>query len=85
MKWALILSLLYFKAVFAQHNHDMEDTPLPPFNSTGEEPMSYALLPENKGYFYTHVIMMVLGFWIFMPMGKKNTSIHLYQKKGPSY
>ncbi|KAI9301315.1 hypothetical protein BJ944DRAFT_234026 [Cunninghamella echinulata] len=46
-----------------------EDPPLPPFNSTGEEPMSYALFPENKGYFYTHVAFMILAFWILMPIG----------------
>ncbi|ORZ18200.1 hypothetical protein BCR42DRAFT_490824 [Absidia repens] len=46
-----------------------EDPPLPAFNATGEEPMSYALLPEGKGYFYTHVAFMVLSFWVLMPMG----------------
>ncbi|KAI8331541.1 hypothetical protein BC941DRAFT_474879 [Chlamydoabsidia padenii] len=47
----------------------MEDPPLPPFNSTGEEPMSYALLSDNKGYFYIHVALMVVAFWILMPIG----------------
>jgi hypothetical protein len=50
----------------------MEDPPLPAFNATGEEPMSYALLPQNKGYFYTHVAFMVIAFWILMPMGKNS-------------
>jgi hypothetical protein len=34
--------------------------------------MSYALLPQNKGYFYTHVAFMVMAFWILMPMGKNS-------------
>lgn len=67
---ALFLFGFYLNTVSAQHEHmQMEDPPLPPFNSTGEEPMSYALFPENKGYFYTHVAFMVLAFWILMPMG----------------
>ncbi|KAI9313235.1 hypothetical protein BX666DRAFT_1981008 [Dichotomocladium elegans] len=67
---AALLLLLFAGAVSAQHNmHMSEDPPMPAFNSTGEEPMSYALFPENKGYFYTHVIFMVLAFWILMPLG----------------
>jgi hypothetical protein len=65
--------LMYVHYAWAQHHMSTEDPPLPAFNSTGEEPMSYALLPESKGYFYTHVAFMVLSFWILMPMGK-----HLY-------
>ncbi|ORX47404.1 hypothetical protein DM01DRAFT_253043 [Hesseltinella vesiculosa] len=42
---------------------------MPAFNATGDEPMSYALFPDNKGYFYGHVAFMVLGFWILLPMG----------------
>ncbi|KAI7850751.1 hypothetical protein BDC45DRAFT_546544 [Circinella umbellata] len=45
------------------------DPPMPPFNSTGDEPMSYALFPENKGYLYTHIIFMVIAFWVLMPLG----------------
>ncbi|CAO3594551.1 unnamed protein product [Absidia cylindrospora] len=62
--------LIYAQHAIAQHHHmPTEDPPLPAFNSTGEEPMSYALLSENKGYFYTHVAFMVVAFWILMPMG----------------
>ncbi|GAA5802502.1 hypothetical protein HPULCUR_007967 [Helicostylum pulchrum] len=64
----LASSLFYYGVVFAQHDM-MEDTAQPAFNATGNEPMSYALLPEHKGYFYVHVIMMVIAFWILMPMG----------------
>ncbi|CAO3635744.1 unnamed protein product [Cunninghamella blakesleeana] len=67
---ALLLVGYYLNTVSAQHDHmQMDNPPLPPFNSTGEEPMSYALFPENKGYFYTHVAFMVLAFWILMPIG----------------
>ncbi|PHZ14967.1 uncharacterized protein RHIMIDRAFT_199398 [Rhizopus microsporus ATCC 52813] len=31
--------------------------------------MSYALYPGEKSYFYLHVTMMVLSFWILMPLG----------------
>lgn len=71
IKSILALSLFCYGVVFAQHHHhDMEDTVQPAFNATGDEPMSYALLPEHKGYFYVHVTMMVIAFWILMPMGK---------------
>ncbi|KAI9489278.1 hypothetical protein BDB00DRAFT_884543 [Zychaea mexicana] len=46
-----------------------EDPPMPAFNATGDEPMSYALFPENKGYLYTHVVFMVIAFWVLMPLG----------------
>ncbi|KAI8332060.1 hypothetical protein BC941DRAFT_437387 [Chlamydoabsidia padenii] len=64
-----LVLLIYVNYASAQHHMPTEDAPLPPFNSTGEEPMSYALLPEGKGYFYTHVVFMVLSFWILMPIG----------------
>ncbi|KAG2232601.1 hypothetical protein INT48_009810 [Thamnidium elegans] len=69
VKSILALSLFYYGVVFAQHHHDMKDTVQPAFNATGEESMSYALLPEHKGYFYVHVIMMIIAFWILMPIG----------------
>ncbi|KAI8083167.1 uncharacterized protein BX664DRAFT_380492 [Halteromyces radiatus] len=64
-----VLLSLYATIVASQHHMSTEDPPLPAFNATGEEPMSYALLPDNKGYFYTHVVFMVIAFWILMPMG----------------
>ncbi|KAI8645907.1 hypothetical protein BD408DRAFT_449920 [Parasitella parasitica] len=48
---------------------ETDDDPVPKFNATGNEPMSYALFPDEKGYFYIHVIMMVIAFWILMPIG----------------
>lgn len=67
----VLLVVIYAHSVQAQHHMPMEDPPLPAFNATGEEPMSYALLPQNKGYFYTHVAFMVIAFWILMPIGKQ--------------
>ncbi|KAI8385050.1 uncharacterized protein BYT42DRAFT_564508 [Radiomyces spectabilis] len=66
--WSSILLLLFAAHASAQH-HTMVDEELPPFNATGEEPMSYALFPDNKGYFYMHVGFMVLAFWVLMPIG----------------
>lgn len=72
MKLLLSCMAMAIQLASAQHSHGMPmDETLPPFNSTGEEPMSYALFPAEKGYFYIHVIMMVLAFWILMPMGKE--------------
>jgi hypothetical protein len=51
------------------------DEPVPAFNATGDEPMSYALYPGEKSYFYLHVTMMVLSFWILMPLGKIRMNI----------
>ncbi|KAH8550258.1 hypothetical protein BGW37DRAFT_498671 [Umbelopsis sp. PMI_123] len=51
----------------AQHDHGMED--MPAFNATGDEPMSYWDFPDNKGLLYTHILFMILAFWILMPMG----------------
>jgi hypothetical protein len=72
MKWPLLLSIFYAATIVsAQHSHGgmtMNET-VPAFNSTGDEPMSYALFPDNKSYFYVHVSMMVLAFWVLMPMG----------------
>ncbi|KAI9012512.1 hypothetical protein CLU79DRAFT_770273 [Phycomyces nitens] len=62
-------SLLLAQVVAAQHSHGTQDPPMPAFNSTGTEPMSYALFPEYKGYFYLHVFFMVLAFWVFLPIG----------------
>ncbi|KAI8993236.1 hypothetical protein BDB01DRAFT_316071 [Pilobolus umbonatus] len=68
MKSLYLLCLL--PLVSAQHAHgDMVDAPLPAFNATGEEPMSYALYSPNKGLFYLHVLFMVIAFWILMPIG----------------
>lgn len=47
------------------------DEKVPAFNATGDEPMSYALFPDNKSYFYIHVAMMVIAFWVLMPIGKE--------------
>ncbi|KAI7904836.1 uncharacterized protein BX663DRAFT_503740 [Cokeromyces recurvatus] len=49
--------------------HDMLNEEVPAFNATGDEPMSYALLPDNKGLFYIHVTFMSIAFWILMPIG----------------
>ncbi|KAI9485888.1 MAG: hypothetical protein EXX96DRAFT_645784 [Benjaminiella poitrasii] len=49
--------------------HDMLNEEVPKFNATGDEPMSYALFPDNKGLFYTHVAFMTLAFWLLMPIG----------------
>ncbi|KAI8075305.1 hypothetical protein BC940DRAFT_287975 [Gongronella butleri] len=65
----LLLVACLASCINAQHHMVSDDPPLPPFNATGDEPMSYALLPESKAYFYGHVAFMVLGFWILMPMG----------------
>lgn len=68
-----ILLLFFSQYVLAQHGHTgmvMNET-VPAFNATGDEPMSYALYPGDKAYFYLHVSMMVLSFWILMPLGKK--------------
>ncbi|KAI8078992.1 uncharacterized protein B0P05DRAFT_587224 [Gilbertella persicaria] len=63
--------LLFAPTALAQHDHAsmMGDEPVPAFNATGNEPMSYALFPAEKGYFYIHVAMMVIAFWILMPIG----------------
>ncbi|KAI8385710.1 hypothetical protein BD560DRAFT_481355 [Blakeslea trispora] len=63
--------LLYIHLTSAQHHHSgmTSDEPVPAFNATGDEPMSYALFPAEKGYFYVHVAMMVIAFWILMPIG----------------
>ncbi|KAG0746782.1 hypothetical protein G6F57_002183 [Rhizopus arrhizus] len=66
-----ILLLFFSQYVLAQHGHTgmvMNET-VPAFNATGDEPMSYALYPGDKAYFYLHVSMMVLSFWILMPLG----------------
>ncbi|KAI8881068.1 hypothetical protein K501DRAFT_189883 [Backusella circina FSU 941] len=42
---------------------------MPKFNAIGNEPMSYALFPDNKGLFYSHVTFMIMAFWILMPIG----------------
>lgn len=66
MKWHFLLSLCAIQLVSAQH-HAMD---MPVLNSTAaDEPMSYALLPADKSYFYIHVTMMVLAFWVLMPIG----------------
>ncbi|KAF1806813.1 hypothetical protein V8B55DRAFT_1459886 [Mucor lusitanicus] len=31
--------------------------------------MSYALFPDDKGLFYSHVAFVTIGFWCLMPMG----------------
>lgn len=67
MKWPFLLSLYYTIQIVSAQHHVMED--MPAFNSTGEEPMSYALLPADKGYFYMHVTMMIISFWVLMPIG----------------
>jgi hypothetical protein len=67
------LTLLAYTAS-AQHDdhaHMMGSEKVPAFNATGDEPMSYALYPDQKTYFYLHVAMMVIAFWILMPIGKK--------------
>ncbi|OAD02438.1 hypothetical protein MUCCIDRAFT_11833, partial [Mucor lusitanicus CBS 277.49] len=38
-------------------------------NESGTEPMSYALFPDDKGLFYSHVAFVTIGFWCLMPMG----------------
>ncbi|KAI8984637.1 hypothetical protein BDF20DRAFT_860992 [Mycotypha africana] len=75
-KWRdlLFLSLLFLcliQLTSAQHDHATMgmDEPVPAFNATGDELMSYALFPEKKGYFYIHVAMMVIAFWVLMPIG----------------
>ncbi|KAF7722359.1 hypothetical protein EC973_003204 [Apophysomyces ossiformis] len=67
--WFLVLALLFISVASAQHGHMMEDEMPSPFNATGNEPMSYALFPEQKGYFYAHVAFMIAAFWILMPIG----------------
>ncbi|KAI7904736.1 uncharacterized protein BX663DRAFT_559714 [Cokeromyces recurvatus] len=64
----LVFLLASVQFTTAQH-HSMVDEPVPLFNASGDEPMSYALFPDNKGYFYTHVILMTIAFWILMPIG----------------
>lgn len=73
----LLPILLLSQNAFAQHSHGSMtmDEPVPAFNATGDEPMSYALYPGEKGYFYLHVTMMVLSFWILMPLGKIRMNI----------
>lgn len=72
-KWIYTL-LLFAQLSLAQHtghgNMQMDES-VPVFNATGDEPMSYALFPGEKGYFYVHVVMMVVAFWILMPIGKE--------------
>lgn len=71
---ALLLGLIQLSLAAEQHTHsggmNMEEEKVPAFNATGDEPMSYALFPDNKSYFYIHVAMMVIAFWILMPIGK---------------
>ncbi|KAI7864259.1 hypothetical protein BDF14DRAFT_1732503 [Spinellus fusiger] len=69
MKYYACLLLLFLQSVVAQHHHDRVDEPLPSFNVTGTEPLSYSLFPEYKTYFYLHVVFMVLSFWILLPIG----------------
>lgn len=84
---ASLFLLVLASVASAQHNHGSmmtEDPPMPPFNATGDEPMSYALFPENKGYFYTHVVFMVLAFWVLMPLGKSSlTSLFVSRSNEP--
>jgi hypothetical protein len=71
--WIYILPL-FVQLSLAQHTHNgdmLMDETVPAFNATGDEPMSYALFPGEKGYFYIHVVMMIIAFWILMPIGKK--------------
>ncbi|KAL0095043.1 hypothetical protein F4703DRAFT_1821956 [Phycomyces blakesleeanus] len=79
--YTVLVSLILAQIVAAQHAHSMEDPPMPAFNSTGTEPMSYSLFPEYKGYFYLHVIFMVLAFWVLLPIGVMfgiaRSSLHL--------
>ncbi|KAG0167325.1 hypothetical protein DFQ28_005178 [Apophysomyces sp. BC1034] len=67
--WLFVLTLLFVSAVSAQHGHMVDDETPPPFNATGDEPMSYALFPAQHGYFYAHVAFMVVAFWVLMPIG----------------
>jgi hypothetical protein len=76
--WAIILSLLIIGSPVAAEEkamnhgeHDMLNEEVPKFNATGDGPMSYALLPDNKGLFYSHVTCMMTAFWILMPIGKQ--------------
>ncbi|KAI9473818.1 MAG: hypothetical protein EXX96DRAFT_579473 [Benjaminiella poitrasii] len=65
----LLVNIQFTRAQQHSHGGSMADEPVPPFNATGDEPMSYALFPDNKGYFYTHVALMTIAFWILMPIG----------------
>lgn len=60
--------------------HDMLEEPVPKFNETGTEPLSYALFPDKKGLFYTHVAFMTIAFWLFMPLGE-NSLFFIKKKK----
>lgn len=71
---AILCCLIQY--VLAQHDHMKMNETVPAFNATGDEPMSYALFPDEKGYFYIHVTMMVIAFWILMPIGKLNIVIY---------
>lgn len=72
---AILLANLCLQPVFADQkamNHaemDMLQETVPKFNESGTEPMSYALFPDDKGLFYSHVAFMTIGFWCLMPMG----------------
>lgn len=76
MTHKLFIIIFYFiQCTFAQTQHTHSgsmtemDEPVPAFNATGDEPMSYALFPDNKTYFYIHVAMMTIAFWVLMPIG----------------
>ncbi|KAL7332414.1 hypothetical protein PS15p_204464 [Mucor circinelloides] len=71
MKFSVLTLMLccLMQLASAQHDHMAMDETVPKFNATGDEPMSYALFPDEKGYFYIHVTMMVIAFWILMPIG----------------
>ncbi|EPB87409.1 hypothetical protein HMPREF1544_05835 [Mucor circinelloides 1006PhL] len=72
---AILLVALCIQPIFAEQkamNHaemDMLQETVPKFNESGTEPMSYALFPDDKGLFYSHVAFMTIGFWCLMPMG----------------
>ncbi|KAI9277609.1 hypothetical protein BY458DRAFT_488472 [Sporodiniella umbellata] len=79
-----LLLLLLFEYVCAQHEHGMMEETVPAFNATGTEPMSYALFPGHKVYFYLHVSLMIISFWILMPiehlgimLGIAKSSLHV--------
>ncbi|KAK4520824.1 uncharacterized protein ATC70_006704 [Mucor velutinosus] len=72
---ATLLATLCLQSAFADQkamNHaemDMLQETVPKFNESETEPMSYALFPDNKGLFYSHVAFVTIGFWCLMPMG----------------
>lgn len=72
---AILLVAFCLQSAFADQkamNHaemDMLQETVPKFNESGTEPMSYALFPDDKGLFYSHVAFVTIGFWCLMPMG----------------